>query len=179
MTPQSCLGTGWKAKPNEVSNSDTLSPAGYLHVLCDCQLLGLLEVFKLIGAYDVIVTFGVPFVMVIEGGAVTVQPKIVWNGVAANAFLLLWIAGVVAWLWHKIASRLASSKLRIIKTVSTGRLRSEARRANLSCATRDWCDRAMLPFATRDCLLQVSTGRYLRPSIKASWFLTCLCGTSP
>jgi NADH:ubiquinone oxidoreductase subunit 6 (subunit J) len=120
MTPQSCLGTGWKAKPNEVSNSDTLSPAGYLHVLCDCQLLGLLEVFKLIGAYDVIVTFGVPFVMVIEGGAVTVQPKIVWNGVAANAFLLLWIAGVVAWLWHKIASRLASSKLRIIKTVSTG-----------------------------------------------------------
>jgi hypothetical protein len=60
---------------------------------------------KLIGAYDVIVTFGVPFVMVIEGGAMTVQPEIVWNGVAANAFLLLWIAGVVAWLWHKIASR--------------------------------------------------------------------------
>jgi len=60
---------------------------------------------RLIGAYDVIITFGVPFVMVIEGGVVTVQPEFVWNGVAANVFLLLWMASVVAWLWHKIASR--------------------------------------------------------------------------
>ena len=59
---------------------------------------------KLIGAYDLIKTFGVPFIMVFEGGAATVKPEIVWNGVAANAFLLLWIAGVLAWLWHKIAS---------------------------------------------------------------------------
>jgi hypothetical protein len=60
---------------------------------------------KLIAAYDVIVTFGWPFVMVFKGGATVVRPEIVWNGVAANAFLLLWIAGLLAWLWHKIVSR--------------------------------------------------------------------------
>jgi hypothetical protein len=43
--------------------------------------------------------------MVLEGGAMIVQPEFVWNGVAANAFMLLWFAGVVAWLWHKVASR--------------------------------------------------------------------------
>jgi hypothetical protein len=38
---------------------------------------------KLIAAYDVIVTFGWPFVMVFKGGATVVRPEIVWNGVAA------------------------------------------------------------------------------------------------
>jgi hypothetical protein len=60
---------------------------------------------KLIAAYDVSVPFGLPFVMVVKGGAIVVRPEIVWNGVAANAFLLLWIAAVGAWLWHKIASK--------------------------------------------------------------------------
>jgi hypothetical protein len=60
---------------------------------------------QLIAAYDLSVPFGLPFVMVVKGGAMVVRPEIVWNGVAANAFLLLWIAGVLAWLWHKIASR--------------------------------------------------------------------------
>ena len=60
---------------------------------------------ELIAAYDVIVPFGLPFVMVVKGGSIVVTPEIVWNGVAANAFLLLWIAGVVAWLWHRVASR--------------------------------------------------------------------------
>jgi hypothetical protein len=60
---------------------------------------------KLIAAYDVIIPFGMPFVMVVKGGAIVVRPEIVWNGLAANVFLLLWIAAVGAWLWHKIASR--------------------------------------------------------------------------
>ena len=66
--------------------------------------MGLREVFKPDAAYDLSVPFGFPFVMVVKGGAIVVRPEIVWNGVAANVLLLLWIAAVAAWLWHKIAS---------------------------------------------------------------------------
>jgi hypothetical protein len=58
-----------------------------------------------VAAYDVSVPFGLPFVMVVKGGAIVVRPEIVWNGVVANAIFLLWIAGVGAWLWHRIVSR--------------------------------------------------------------------------
>ena len=47
------------------------------------------EYSRLIADYDVIATFGLPFVMVLKGGATVVQPEIVWNSVAANAFLFL------------------------------------------------------------------------------------------
>jgi len=60
---------------------------------------------RLIAAYDLSVPFGLPFVMVVKGGAVVVRPEIVWNGVAANALFVLWIPAVAAWIWHKIASR--------------------------------------------------------------------------
>jgi hypothetical protein len=60
---------------------------------------------RLIAAYDYSIAFGVPFVMVFEGGAMTIRPEIVWYGVAANVFLVLWSAGAAAWLWHRIAAK--------------------------------------------------------------------------
>jgi hypothetical protein len=74
-----------------------------LSVTANC--LDYVKYSTLIAAYDLSVPFGLPFVMVVKGGAIVVRPEIVWNGVAANVFLVLWSSAVVAWLWHKIAAR--------------------------------------------------------------------------
>ena len=101
-----CLGQRMESKTQRsIESRYAVSQLAIFSLFAIANSWDYVKYSKLIAAYDYIVPFGVPFVMVIEGGATVVQPEIVWNGVAANAFLLLCTAGVAAWLWHKIASR--------------------------------------------------------------------------